>query len=553
MTQHILQTLGGLGIFLLAMLVMTEGLRGLAGDSLHDWLTLFTRSPASGALTGTAATGLLQSSSATIVATVGFVAAGLLTFPQALGIVMGANVGTTITGWLVAIFGFKLKLGMAAMPLILLGMLLHILGRHRLAEAGKAIAGFGLIMIGIGLMQSGMVGFEGMVTPASFPPDTLVGRLLLVGIGIIITLVTQSSSAGVAMAMTALSVGAINFPQAAAMVIGMDVGTTVTAIIAAIGSSEAARRTGFSHTIYNIFTAVGALLLLSPYIGFLDSYMPRLVGDSPAFALVGFHTLFNLVALMVGLPLAGKFARLMEFLVPERDTGLARRLDKRLFAEPRAAYVALEATLREEFSYMLNAVELRLKSGVFPADPPPSVVYQDLQDTRDFLDEMNRGEVDPGSESDRRKKRKSIKKRHDPQRITTAIHTLDHLRRMLHRLHQDDRVFTLRNEVGLAAPVGELRTLCSQLRDALPEGIDEALFDECNRLSQQRATESEAVRDHTISRAVKQEISVAQSGRSLSAYLWIERMTHHVWRVSAHLGDYEREEGPDNGDGVSGN
>jgi len=95
MTQHILQTLGGLGMFLLAMLVMTEGLRGLAGDSLHDWLTLFTRSPATGAVTGTAVTGLLQSSSATIVATVGFVAAGLLTFPQALGIVLGANVGTT--------------------------------------------------------------------------------------------------------------------------------------------------------------------------------------------------------------------------------------------------------------------------------------------------------------------------------------------------------------------------------------------------------------------------------------------------------------------------
>ena len=349
MTLHILQTLGGLGMFLLAMLVMTEGLRGLAGNSLHTWLTLFTRSPGTGAVTGTVVTGLLQSSSATIVATVGFVAAGLLTFPQSLGIVLGANVGTTVTGWLIALFGFKLKLGMAAMPLILAGMLLRIFSRGRLAEAGKAVAGFGLILIGIGLMQSGMTGLEGLVTPSSFPPDTFSGRLLLVGIGIIVTAITQSSSAGVAMAMTALSVGAVNFPQAAAMVIGMDVGTTITAVIAAIGSSEAARRTGFSHTIYNLFTAVAALLMLSPYIWFLDFAMPNLISNNPAFALVGFHTLFNIAALVIVLPMTGLFARLMEKLVPERDTGLARRLDKRLLTEPQAAHAALEATLREEF------------------------------------------------------------------------------------------------------------------------------------------------------------------------------------------------------------
>ena len=125
MTQNLLQTFGGLGVFLLGMLVMTESLRGMAGNTLHAWLTLFTRSPG----TGTVVTGLLQSSSATIVATVGFVAAGLLTFPQSLGIVLGANVGTTVTGWLVAFFGFKLQLGMASMPLVLGGMLWRMLNR----------------------------------------------------------------------------------------------------------------------------------------------------------------------------------------------------------------------------------------------------------------------------------------------------------------------------------------------------------------------------------------------------------------------------------------
>lgn len=551
MTQHILEIIGGLGMFLLAMLVMTEGLRGLAGDSLHDWLTLFTRSPSTGALTGTVVTGLLQSSSATIVATIGFVAAGLLTFPQALGVVLGANVGTTLTGWLVAIFGFKLKLGMAAMPLVLGGMLLRIFGRNRLAEAGKAVAGFGLILIGIGLMQSGMAGFEGIVTPASFPPDTLTGRLLLVGIGIVITLVTQSSSAGVAMAMTALSVGAINFPQAAALVIGMDVGTTATAVIASIGSSEAARRTGFSHTIYNLFTAVAALLMLSPYLWLLGMFMPSLIGDSPVFALAGFHTLFNIVALIIALPLAGLFARLMEKIVPERDTGLARRLDKRLLAEPRAAYVALEATLQEEFSYMLHSLEMRLKDGVFPANPRPFQIRQDLQDTRDFLDEMNRGESAAGRSGYRKDKRKS-EKRHDPQSITTAIHALDHLRRMWQRLQQDKRIYTLRNQVSFAADGGELRSLCSQLRKALPQGIDADLYADCTSFTRRLWDDSENIRDRTIAMAVKQEISVSQSGQWLAAYLWVERMAHHVWRISSHLGGYDLEESAEIEDQVLG-
>jgi phosphate:Na+ symporter len=528
-----MQTLGGLGMFLLAMLVMTEGLRGLAGDSLHAWLTRFTRSPATGAVTGTAVTGLLQSSSATIVATVGFVAAGLLTFPQALGIVLGANVGTTVTGWLVAIFGFKLKLGAAALLLILGGMLLRIFGRGRLAEAGKTVAGFGLIFTAIGLMQSGMAGFEDLVTPSSFPSDTFTGRVLLVGIGVLVTLITQSSSAGVAMAMTALSVGAINFPQAACLVIGMDVGTTVTAVIATVGSSVAARRTGFSHTIYNLFTAVAALAMLSPYLWFLDRFMPELVSTTPEFGLVGFHTLFNLVALMIGLPLAGVFARLMIYLVPERDSGLARRLDSHLLAEPQAARAALEATLQDEFDYMLRSVDKRLKDGILPADPPLSEVRQDLRDTRDFLDAMNREDRVDNWDYSRGRNR---------QQIITAIHALDHLRRIFLRLQQDECIFTLRNEVKFAPLVRELGSLSTRLHKALPEGVDAPLYGESMELARRLLVDEENVRDQTITGAVKQEITVAQSGHFLSAYRWLERMAHHMWRISAHLGAYDLEE-----------
>ena len=213
----VLLGLGGLGLFLLGMVVLTDGLRALAGRALRLLLSRFTRSPLSGAMTGALTTAAVQSSSATTVAAVGFVGAGLLTFPQAFGIVLGANVGTTVTGWLVALIGFKLKLGTAALPIVLVGVLLRLFARGRAASAGFAIAGFGLIFVGISLMQEGVGGLAGIITPESFPDDTWVGRLILVLFGILFTLVTQSSSAGVAMALAAVNASAMTVQQAAAV------------------------------------------------------------------------------------------------------------------------------------------------------------------------------------------------------------------------------------------------------------------------------------------------------------------------------------------------
>jgi phosphate:Na+ symporter len=525
MTQQWLQALGGLGLFLLAMLVMTEGLRGLAGEALHGWLTRATRSPSTGALTGTVVTALLQSSSATIVTTVGFVAAGLLSFSQALGVVLGANVGTTITGWLVALLGFKLALGVAAYPLVLFGMMLRIFGRRRWSETGKAIAGFGLLFVGIGFMQQGMGGLEGVLTPAGFPDDTFAGRLLLLVIGAALTMITQSSSAGVAVAMTALSVGGLNFSQAAAMVIGMDVGTTITAVLATIGSSEAARRTGYSHTVYNLFTAVLALLLLSPYVWLMHWWSPDFINDSAALALAGFHTLFNVAALVIGLPLAGAFARLMVWLIPAREEGLAARLDKRLLTEPKAAWVALEATLRDEFEYALAATEQSLDDQSLKPVPPLDQAIQEFADTRDYLDEMNR--ADSGD---------------NQQQLTTAIHALEHLVRMVHHLQQYDLLRILRSEPVFTRPTRKLADVCARLRPALAQGIDPTLYAQCEQLAARLTGSMEAARDETIERAVNQELSIGRAGKVLAAYRWQERMAHHVWRVAAHLGGYDAED-----------
>lgn len=520
MTSQILTALGGLGLFLLGMTLMTEGLRRLAGDALHAWLTRFTSSPGSGALTGTVATAVLQSSSATTVTTVGFVAAGLLTFPQALGIIFGANLGTTITGWMVALLGFKLKIGSAALVLVFAGALLNLLSRGKWQHLGRVLAGFGVIFLGIDFMQSGMEGFQGAITPESFPPDHWGGRLLLVGMGAVMVLITQSSSAGVAVAMTALSLGTINFPQAACMVIGMDVGTTVTAILASIGSSDAARRTGFSHTIYNVFSAVAALLILDAYTQGLDFFLPGAIRNNPELALVGFHTLFNLVALVIGLPLAGRFAQFMEKVVPRDETGLAKRLDDRLLAEPGAAAAAMEATLRDEFRYMLEWLGHSLED----SRPPPRLahadVYQDLRATRDYLDRMN---VLPDEGQGQGE-------------VVSAIHALDHLRRMYWRLRQHDRIATVRDSQRMAEQRAGLLAVARVLLDSLDGAIDQSICEQAEDLARGLKESSSSDREAVIEHAVVQDLSVARTDQWLASRRWLERMAHHIWRVSAHLG-----------------
>ena len=354
--MSIIQALGGLGLFLLGMIIMTDSLRNLAGDAMRKLLLRFTHTPLSGAITGTVATAILQSSSATTVATVGLVGAGLMGFAEALGIIFGANIGTTITGWFVVLLGFKLQIGSILMPLILVGALLRLFTKDRWANIGMAIAGFGLIFVGIYLIQQGMVDVQQLITPEKLPADTFSGRIQLVLIGILFSAVTQSSSAGVAVTLTALHVGAINFPQAAALVIGMDVGTTVTAALATIGGTVGSRRTGLSHVMYNCFTGTGALFLITPYILLWQWLGPDILKNNAEIVLIVFHTSFNTLGVMIALPLSHHFARMMERLIPETEPAYTRSLDKTLLHDPVLALTAAQSTLKNEAVALLRHI-----------------------------------------------------------------------------------------------------------------------------------------------------------------------------------------------------
>ena len=518
MVGSILIAIGGVGLFLLGMQMLTGGLQQLAGGTMRRTLAKFTRTPVSGAIVGAATTALIQSSSATTVTAIGFVGAGLLSFSQALGIIFGANIGTTITGWLVALLGFKLNIGLAAMPLLLVGALLRMFAAERFKFVGTAVAGFSLLFIGIDTMQEGLAAFEGLVTPASFPPDTWSGRFLLLLIGVAITMVTQSSSAGVVTAMVALGAGAVSFPQAAAMIIGMDVGTTFTAALATVGGSAAMRQTGFAHVIYNLLTGLMAFLLLVPYAELVGAWATETVSGNAQVALVGFHTLFNALGVILILPFTGMFARFIVYLVPPSGPELERGLDRGLLRDPAAASDAAVITTR-----LIANETFKLVSALLEPDRGQRVgkirvqeIARAIEVTLDYWNQISSTQEQAFSR----------------QHHASAMHALDHLSRLHDRCVQTERIDVLFLD-------HRLTRLAKLLSEALAADFadDDLVGDEkaMGKLRRMMSDERSLVRDQTIQESTGDGSQWQDMMLRLDGARWLYRVSYHIWRIVVHL------------------
>lgn len=340
---------GGIGLFLLAMKMITDGLRLAAGDALRDILGDSTRSPARGIASGAVITSLVQSSSAVTVATIGFVNAGLLTLYQALGVVYGANIGTTMTGWLVAAMGFDIKVELFALPMVGAGMLLTLTGpRQRRGALGEALAGFGLFFIGVDVLREGFGSVTASIDLQQLSPEGVGGLLLFVWIGFIMTTLMQSSSAAIALILTAAGGALLSLYGAAALVIGANIGTTSTAALAAIGATPNARRVAAAHIVFNAFTAAVALALLPLMLWLVQLAAQALRLElAPAVALALFHTVFNLLGVLLLWPLTRRLCSWLErhFQTREEVAGRPQYLDKTVAETPSLALRALALEL----------------------------------------------------------------------------------------------------------------------------------------------------------------------------------------------------------------
>lgn len=321
--------LGGLGVFLLGIKMMSDGLQKAAGNRLRKIISGATGNRFTGTLSGILVTSIIQSSSATTVMVVGFVSAGLLTLTQSLGVIFGANIGTTTTAWIISLLGFKVDIALFAMPMIGVGFFSQFINKWPIVRRiGEAMLGFGLLFLGLSLIKSGIPDVQSSSATiewiTKFRPDTLWSLLAVVGVGTVLTVIFQSSSAVMAVTLTCAAKGLIDYPTACALVLGENIGTTITANIAAIGAPRAAKRAALGHMMFNILGVIWAIALFHPLLSLVDWIVPGSTqGTSSEVLLVNipyhlsaFHTTFNIINTCVMLIFIKQFEKLIMAIMP---------------------------------------------------------------------------------------------------------------------------------------------------------------------------------------------------------------------------------------------
>lgn len=385
--------LGGVGLFLLGMRLMTDGLRLSAGRALRDILTRSTATPGRGLLSGILITTVVQSSSAVTVATIGFVNAGLLSLGQALAVVYGSNVGTTATGWLVAAVGLHVDVKALALPLLGVGMALGVARRSgRAGHLGEALAGFGAFFLGIDVLRGAFESWGGGI-PVGAPASGPLGVVLLVGVGFVLTVLLQSSSAAIALILTSVGGGALAVESGAALVIGANLGTTTTAVLATLGATPNARRVAAGHVAFNLLTGVVALLLL-PFLlmGLAELRRRAGLGSEPAAIVAAFHTVFNVLGVLLMIPLSPRLARFLEgrFRTAAEEEARLRYLDANVAQTPDLAVGALGLELGRiaHLTRHMGADALFARPPQEAIDARRDAVTALVEGVGDFLDQL---------------------------------------------------------------------------------------------------------------------------------------------------------------------
>lgn len=533
--------LGGVGLFLLGMTVMTDGLKAMAGSALRVVLGKAAATPLSGAFWGALVTLLVQSSSAVTMTTIGLVSAGLLTFPQGLGLVFGANVGTTGTGWLVALIGVRVSLSTYALPMIFIGALARLIGGGRIAAAGGALAGFALVLYGLTTLQQGMGGLAETLHPSDLPAvlgtpgvglgEGTIGLLSLIVVGLAMTAVMQSSTASIAVTISAFFAGAVNLEQGAALIIGQNIGTATSSALAAIGASATAKRLALAYVLFKLIAALIAIVAFPFTAPLMKSFSSSVDGMT---LLAAYHTAYNVVGVAVLLPATQWFTRVVERLLPSRQTPLQRALDPSALASP---VIAIE-TARRVIADVLTRTSASVSASISDGGPPTqgTTAASTLEQVRDFLSELKEP---PEAEGER-------------LRMTSTLHALDHAARLAEILADDGlpippqdgdtRLIELSAKAMRAAQeIGSSITSESALSAKAPPigwnvspEIAKALSELHDAASELDALQRD-YRAATLGSVAPGELTAADAFARIETARRLDNIVHHAWRSSAHL------------------
>mgnify|MGYP000049767093 CR=1 FL=1 len=511
--------LGGVGLFLLGMSLMTDSLTALGGRTLRSIMRRLIHRRSAALATGTVATALLQSSSATTLITVGFVSAGLVTFSESLGLILGANIGTTSTGWIVSMVGLKFKVSALALPLVGVGALVRLFTRGRWARLGLALSGFGLVFVGIDVMQQAMSDSSvDIAWGESLPAPLRIA--VLVGVGALMTVVMQSSSAAVAATLVALHAGSLDLEQAAAMVVGQNVGTTVTAILGALGGSLSARRTAVAHTLFNLFTAAIALAMLRPFLSAVTGMGRLWFDDTPETAVSLFHTAFNLLGVAVVYPWLGRFAKVVERIVPQPADALVVDLPRSALGVPAVALQAAHNATVQAARECLHIALLALRGPSRDAGRRLHAAERSLRKIEQYLAEVqtarNRGELQG-----------------DHIELLRAV---DHTHRLLAVAHSATRRETAQREHELRTIADPILETCAPLVDAPLDAqwlsVANDTITACAAADRKRRRRH---RDEVMRRIATGELEADEGARLLASSRWIGKTPKQAAAAFRHL------------------
>jgi phosphate:Na+ symporter len=511
----VVDLLGGIGLFLLGIHHLTEGLKGLSGDSLRRVLQKVVSGRLSAVVSGVLLTVATQSSTATILTVIGFVGAGLVTLPQAIAVNMGATFGTTSTPWMVAFFGLRLRIAMAALPILGVGAFLWLIARGKTRSLGAVLAGFGLIFTGIDFLQAGMIGVSWDLQ--ALAGDGVGARWTLAGIGIVMTVIMQSSSAAAATTLVALDAGSLTFEQGCAMVVGQSVGTAATTALAVIGGGLAVRRAALAHIAYSLVTGVLAMILLTPLTSAAQWVGARLDDPNGVLALAAFSSIFKFAGIAVFYPWLNSFARLIVRTLGEGSASAVARLEP-IVARAGGA-VALEASWRAILEVAHGAVEAgrrRLAGEAIRYQPAGEAIHQ----IEHFLELLSLETTDLGTFG---------------PRLVQLAHALDHLTELDDDLRSTPPVAGDWQpppgfEVGARALAAWLDATHDPEAEPAP-AICKALGEASKQLSEER----KAGREKLLADVALQRTPAATARAGLDALAWANRAVFHAWHLADSL------------------
>lgn len=513
--------IGGIGLFLLGMMMLTNGLKELAGDALKEWLNRFTGGTFSSVTSGTVMTILMQSSTATTLLTVGFVSAGLLTFTQSIGVIIGANIGSTSTAWIISLVGFKISLSAISLPVIGIGVLTQFVAPGKFKTYGSLLTGFGLLFYGIDVLQTGMEAAQDFISFDAVTSATLSGKLLLIFIGMMMTIIMQASSASMAATLTALYAHVIDFEQAFYLVIGQNIGTTATAIVVAIGASVAAKRTAMTHVLFNVITAI-IIVIAAPLVLLLTEQTTILLTGQfdETVGLAIFHTLFSLIGAVLFIPFIRPFAKLLTKWLPEKENELTQHLDTSILTIPA---VALEVTFKTltAITKQLTDVLLHMIASSHPINHYAkqfALIEEALIKTGQYI-----GKIPSKTQRDREKH-------------IELLHTIDHLNRLLRVIQEPNMIETPEVKRRLNEKWVDLFVdIKVHLQEAEElEHITNILEEASTNMAKERKRRREEYFERTVSSEAEVEVAIS----NVEAVLWIDRLIYHYWRATARMQQY---------------